>query len=190
MNTHRMAVLACILTATTLPAMETVTFPAADGLAVTADLYLAHDKEAPFVILFHQAGYSRGEYGQIAPRLNGLGFNALAVDQRSGGAAKGVMNETAALARAPGIAERLPRRPSRPGSRDRLGEIVGQCGGQARPLGKLLLGFPGPQAGGRTAGTLRRGPRLLPRRILLRARLHREERPGHHGSGLRHLGAR
>ena len=103
MNTYRVAVLACILTATTLPGMEKVTFPAADGLAVTADLYLAHDKGAPFVILFHQAGYSRGEYGQIAPRLNGLGFNALAVDQRSGGAAKGVMNETAALARARGL---------------------------------------------------------------------------------------
>jgi hypothetical protein len=33
-NTYRMAVLACILTATTLPGMETIPFPAADGLAV------------------------------------------------------------------------------------------------------------------------------------------------------------
>jgi len=102
MNMSQIAVLGCILSVTSLPAMETVTFPAADGLAVTADLYLAHDRGAPFIILFHQAGNSRGEYLDIAPRLNALGFNALAVDQRSGGAAKGVRNETAALARTQG----------------------------------------------------------------------------------------
>lgn len=72
-----------------------ITFTSKDGLTVTADLYLAHkDMSAPFVVLFHQAGWSRGEYREIAPRLNLLGFNAMAVDQRSGGTVRGVTNET------------------------------------------------------------------------------------------------
>ncbi len=91
-----------LATAAALPsaALETVTFPSADGLAVTADLYLAHGPDAPLILLFHQADYSRGEYREIAPRLNALGFNALAVDQRSGRSAQMVSNETAARARA------------------------------------------------------------------------------------------
>ena len=40
---------------------ETVTFKASDGIRVTADLYMAHESSAPFIILYHQAGYSRGE---------------------------------------------------------------------------------------------------------------------------------
>lgn len=83
-----------------LSAFETVTFPSRDGLTVTADLYLAHGSGVPFIILFHQADYSRGEYREIAPRLNALGFNALAVDQRSGRSAQMVTNETATRARA------------------------------------------------------------------------------------------
>ena len=83
-------------------AAEAASFPAADGLVVSADLYLAHPETAPFVILFHQAGYSRGEYLEIAPRLNALGFNAMAVDQRSGSGVKGLPNQTAARAAAAG----------------------------------------------------------------------------------------
>jgi len=48
----------------------------------------------PFIILFHQAGWSRGEYIEIAPKLNKMGFNCLAVDLRSGGAVNGVKNLT------------------------------------------------------------------------------------------------
>jgi dienelactone hydrolase len=76
-------------------AVETLTFPSLDGLEVTADLYLAHPAEAPLILLFHMAGSSRAEYASIAPRLNRLGFNAMAVDQRSGGG----RNETAKRAR-------------------------------------------------------------------------------------------
>ena len=47
-------------------AMEKVTFKAADGLEVVADLYMIHEKSAPFIILFHQANWSRGEYMEIA----------------------------------------------------------------------------------------------------------------------------
>ncbi len=79
---------------------ETVTFPAADGLTVTADLYVRHPQTVPCILLFHQAGWSRGEYEEIAPKLNELGFNVMAVDQRSGSSVNGVKNETAALAQA------------------------------------------------------------------------------------------
>jgi len=47
------------------------------------------------IVLFHQAGSSRGEYTEIAPWLNGLGYNCMAVDQRSGEYSRGVENETA-----------------------------------------------------------------------------------------------
>jgi len=77
-----------------LPESGLVTFEAEDGLTISADLYRTEDDAAPYIILFHQAGYSRGEYLEIAPRLNGMGFNCLAVDQRSGGVANGVKNMT------------------------------------------------------------------------------------------------
>jgi pimeloyl-ACP methyl ester carboxylesterase len=72
-----------------------VSFTAADGLEITADLYWKHDdKSKPFIVLCHQAGWSRGEYREIAPALNELGFNCMAIDQRSGGGVKGIKNET------------------------------------------------------------------------------------------------
>ncbi|MCV6604187.1 MAG: lysophospholipase [Porticoccaceae bacterium] len=74
---------------------KSVEFHAADGLQVNADLYMPHAAEAPFIVLFHQAGWSRGAYGEIAPKLNALGFNCMAVDQRSGKAVNGVANLTA-----------------------------------------------------------------------------------------------
>ena len=73
---------------------ETINFKADDGLTVTADLYMAHESDAPFIILYHQAGYSRGEYRSIAPVLNDMGFNCMAVDQRSGKEVNGIQNET------------------------------------------------------------------------------------------------
>ena len=79
-----------------------VSFASEDGLRVTADLYVAHAAKAPFIVLFHQAGWSRGEYREIAPRLNKLGFNCMAVDQRAGKGVNGVNNETAARARRSG----------------------------------------------------------------------------------------
>lgn len=79
---------------------ETITFPSKDGLIVTADVYRAYPDTVPLIILFHQAGSGRGEYLEIAPRLNKLGFNAMAVDLRSGSGGNGLSNETAAKARA------------------------------------------------------------------------------------------
>lgn len=73
----------------------TVRFKSLDEVTVTGDLYIAHGESAPFILLCHQAGYSRGEYLETAPKLNALGFNCMAIDQRSGTFVKGVENETA-----------------------------------------------------------------------------------------------
>jgi len=73
-----------------------ITFPSMDGLVITADAYIAHeDKSTPLIVLFHQAGWSRGEYLEIAPKLNKLGFNCIAIDQRSGDSVNSIDNETA-----------------------------------------------------------------------------------------------
>jgi len=78
---------------------EAINFSAKDGVRITADLYLTPNSNAPFIILFHQAGYSRGEYREIAPKLNKLGFNCMAIDQRSGDKVNGVDNKTKAEAK-------------------------------------------------------------------------------------------
>ncbi|MGQ9846392.1 MAG: alpha/beta hydrolase [Bacteroidales bacterium] len=73
---------------------ETVTFYASDGLPVTASFY-EKDASMPYMILLHQAGYSRGEYKETATRFTNLGYNCLAVDLRSGDQVNFVQNETA-----------------------------------------------------------------------------------------------
>lgn len=73
---------------------ETVQFKSMDNVTITADLYVSKPATAPFIILFHQAKYSRGEYVETAPRLNEMGFNCMAVDLRSGGEANGIVNKT------------------------------------------------------------------------------------------------
>lgn len=78
---------------------ELITFLAADGLTITGDLYTHQNKEnIPFIILFHQAGYSRGEYNNSADKFLELGYNCLAIDQRSGSEVNGVINKTHKLA--------------------------------------------------------------------------------------------
>ncbi len=93
---------------TLLQAEETITFTAKDGLEVSADLYLTDHSQGPFIILFHQAGWSRGEYLEIAPKLNALGYNCLAVDQRSGEQVNGIMNLTAKRAKEQGLSTHYP----------------------------------------------------------------------------------
>jgi len=73
-----------------------ISFKSADGLLINADRYTPHSADTtPLIVLFHQAGSSRGEYNEIAPRLNKLGFNCIAVDLRSGEYSRGKDNETA-----------------------------------------------------------------------------------------------
>lgn len=73
---------------------QPVTLTAPDGVKVRG-LFYQSSKPKALVLLFHQAGSSKDEYATIAPRLQGLGYSALAIDQRSGGGLFG-KNETAA----------------------------------------------------------------------------------------------
>lgn len=74
-----------------------LTFPSLDGLTITADWYPV-SSNFPVILLCHQNQFSRGEYIETALRLNKLGFNCLALDQRVGGEINGVKNETAEAA--------------------------------------------------------------------------------------------
>lgn len=78
-------------------AQRTITFPSEDNLPITADLY-QNDKDCSYIILFHQANSSRGEYKETAHRLVKLGFNCLAVDLRSGKEINYIQNLTASAA--------------------------------------------------------------------------------------------
>lgn len=88
--------LLCLSFTSVVLSSESVTFPSEDGLSITADIHAPHKNgEVPVIVLFHQAGASRGEYTEIAPWLNRLGYNCMAIDQRSGKYVRGVENETA-----------------------------------------------------------------------------------------------
>lgn len=77
-----------------LVAQEIISFYSSDSLPITAHLY-ENDPSKPYLLLFHQAEYSKGEYKETAPRLMNLGYNCLAVDLRSGNQVNYVQNETA-----------------------------------------------------------------------------------------------
>lgn len=70
-----------------------ISFIAEDGLEVVADKYFIADS-LPWILMFHQSGSSRGEFREIAPKLNRLGYNGLAVDLRHGKEINFIPNET------------------------------------------------------------------------------------------------
>lgn len=84
---------------------KTITFPSKDSLAITADLYLIKNSKN-FILLCHQAGFSRAEYIESAKKLNRLGYSCMAIDQRSGKVTKNIINETAKLAKEKGLASK------------------------------------------------------------------------------------
>lgn len=77
----------------TVQSQQTIKLLAEDNTEITGDLYDA-GPNAPIILLCHQAGSSRGEYKNIAPRLVNMGYTCLAIDQRSGETMNGVENET------------------------------------------------------------------------------------------------
>ncbi len=79
-----------------------VEFESLDGLLISGTLYEI-DKDKPIILLCHQARFNRMEYADIAPKLNKLGFNCLAIDQRSGGDLRGEQNETFERAKKKGL---------------------------------------------------------------------------------------
>lgn len=67
-----------------MPGGERLILQASDGKDVHGVWYEAEHPRA-VILLFHQARGSKGEYAAIAPRLKEMRFDALAIDQRSGG---------------------------------------------------------------------------------------------------------
>ena len=65
-------------------AINEVRLKAADGLTIYATETVATHPKA-IILLFHQAGSSRGEYAPIVRPLAEAGYSSLAIDQRSGG---------------------------------------------------------------------------------------------------------
>ena len=82
---------------------ETLLIPSKDGIELKAEFYKSDCGDKPLILMFHQAGYSRGEYREIGPNLNKLGFCALAIDQRSGSKVNGVKNEAVEQAKKKGL---------------------------------------------------------------------------------------
>jgi alpha-beta hydrolase superfamily lysophospholipase len=76
------------------PPPTSITLKAADGVDVYARAWKGNSETAPTILLFHQAGSGKSEYAPLAPRLVELGYNALAIDQRSGGDLYAPTNET------------------------------------------------------------------------------------------------
>lgn len=103
------AALAMMLTGTTGAALadagfKSIDFPTEGGIQGRADVYASKNDSATLILLFHQAGWSRGEYREIAPKLVKAGYRVMAVDLRSGGGVNGVQNETHRRATKMGLA--------------------------------------------------------------------------------------
>ena len=79
-----------------------VKFPSKDGVTITADMYESNP-DYPWIVLFHMAQSSRGEFQKIAPKLNRLELNCMAVDLRSGKEDNFIVNETYVLAKNTGL---------------------------------------------------------------------------------------
>lgn len=75
-------------------AQKRISLYASDSLEITADLY-KFGRNTNYAVFFHQAGSSRGEFKEIAPRFLKMGYNVLAVDLRSGNESNYIQNQTA-----------------------------------------------------------------------------------------------
>lgn len=100
------AVMTLAMISLDVAAQEKVTFKATDGLTITATRY-EKSMSDPYILLFHQAQWSRGEYNEIAKRLLKMGYNCLAVDLRSGGEVNYIQNETAVRAEKDGYSNSM-----------------------------------------------------------------------------------
>jgi len=75
---------------------EEISFVTPDSITIFGQLYTT-SKSDDCILLFHQGGSnSRGEYRTIIPKLQELGMNILAIDQRVGGQIYGNYNRTIA----------------------------------------------------------------------------------------------
>ncbi len=77
---------------------ELIDFKSLDSLKISAHLYQIDDS-SPVILLCHQARFNKFEYAGIAERLNKMGYNCMAIDQRSGGPIGDKQNHTYLRAR-------------------------------------------------------------------------------------------
>lgn len=70
-----------------------LTIEAPDSVKIAANEYKIDDT-SPIIVLCHQAQFNKFEYDGIAQRLNEMGFNCIAIDQRSGGPIGSTQNLT------------------------------------------------------------------------------------------------
>jgi pimeloyl-ACP methyl ester carboxylesterase len=88
---------------------EPVTLHASDGVAVYGTLTRANAHSDKIILLFHQAGANRHEYDAVVPKLTRVGFDTLAIDQRSGGKLFGGHNRTVQeLGKSAGYLDAMP----------------------------------------------------------------------------------
>lgn len=73
-----------------------LTLQAADGVNVFGTLTRAAADNDKLILLFHQARANRHEYDAVVLAMTTLGFDSLAIDQRSGGDLFGGHNQTVA----------------------------------------------------------------------------------------------
>lgn len=78
--------------------MEKLYFKSKDNLQITGDFYQSKNPK-DFILLCHRSHFNRGEYKDIAPKFNSMGYSCLAIDQRSGMNVLGFINETSSLAK-------------------------------------------------------------------------------------------
>lgn len=88
------ASLALLLLPSLALAAEPLTLRTSDNVSVYGTLDRAPAKSDSIVLLFHQARGNRHEYDSVVPALHKLGFDTLAIDQRSGGNLFNGHNET------------------------------------------------------------------------------------------------
>jgi len=70
-----------------------ITIMTAGNYKAVGDLYEVGANK-PVILLCHQANYNKYEYADIGPKLNEMGFNALAIDLTGGGTFAAHQNET------------------------------------------------------------------------------------------------
>jgi pimeloyl-ACP methyl ester carboxylesterase len=87
-------VLSIFLLAGQALAGEAVTLHTTDHVTVYGTLSQAGAHNDKVLLLFHQADGSRHEYDSLIARFNRLGYDTLAIDQRSGGDLFGGHNQT------------------------------------------------------------------------------------------------
>ena len=86
MNRRTVLVIAVLaLSTTSFAQRKEVTFKAKDGSTVYGYLTPREVPSQAIVVMFHQAQSSAAEYTPIIPDISKLGFDCLAIDQRSGG---------------------------------------------------------------------------------------------------------